>query len=49
MVAFGRELRADGALVRMSAYGGKHNWTLWRAHFSEMLRYAGGVLEARVA
>lgn len=49
MIAFGRALRAAGAHVRMSAYGGKHNWTLWRAHFSQMLRYAGGVLEARVA
>lgn len=49
MVDFGRRLRADGAQVRMSAYGGKHNWALWRAHFSQMLRYASVVLHERSA
>jgi enterochelin esterase-like enzyme len=49
MFAFGRALQADGAHVRMAAYGGKHNWALWRAHFSQMLRYASGVLHERAA
>jgi enterochelin esterase-like enzyme len=49
MIQFGRGLRADGAHVRMAAYGGKHNWALWRAHFSQMLRYASSVFQARRA
>ena len=49
MVQFGRRLQAAGADVRMSVYGGKHNWALWRAHFSQMLRYAGLVLRVRSA
>jgi enterochelin esterase-like enzyme len=47
MLAFARELRADGAHVRTAVYSGKHNWTLWRERFSPMLVYAGKVLGNR--
>ena len=44
MIDFAKRLQVDGAHVRWALYGGKHNWTLWRAHFSQMLRYASRVL-----
>jgi enterochelin esterase-like enzyme len=46
MEEFAGSLRSDGAHVHTALYGGKHNWTLWRAHFSKMLRYASHVFAA---
>lgn len=40
MLAFGQSLRATGSRVRVSVYGGKHNWLLWRARFSGGLVFA---------
>jgi enterochelin esterase-like enzyme len=40
MDAFAERLRATGSHVRVSVYGGKHNWALWRSHFSQMLEFA---------
>jgi enterochelin esterase-like enzyme len=44
MQAFATRLRATGSRVRVSVYGGKHDWALWRGHFSDMLRFASHVL-----
>ena len=47
MIEVARGLSADGAHVRLSVYGGGHNWKLWRGHFSQMLSYASRVFERR--
>lgn len=47
MVDFGRQLRAVGSSARVAVYGGKHNWALWRAHFSPMLVFASRTFEGR--
>jgi len=47
MIDFARSLRATGSRVRVSVYGGKHDWALWRAHFSPMLVFAGHTLGGR--
>jgi enterochelin esterase-like enzyme len=44
MEAFAMRLRATGSHVRVSVYGGKHDWALWRGHFSQMLVFAGHTL-----
>jgi S-formylglutathione hydrolase FrmB len=42
MMAFARELRADGArIVDTAVYPGRHNWKLWRPHIPHMLVWAG--------
>jgi enterochelin esterase family protein len=39
--AFAARLRAAGADVRDVTYPGRHDWRLWRAQMTNMLRYAG--------
>jgi enterochelin esterase-like enzyme len=46
MRAFTAELRAAGANARAAVYPGRHNWRLWRRHFSAMLEFASKSLEA---
>jgi enterochelin esterase-like enzyme len=42
MMAFARELKADGAtIVDTGFYSGGHNWKLWRPHIPHMLVWAG--------
>jgi enterochelin esterase-like enzyme len=47
MIDFANRLGGAGARVSFAVYGGKHNWALWREHFSQMLRYASAVFEGR--
>ena len=47
MDAFAAGLRATGSHVRVSLYGGKHDWALWRSHFSQMLEFASHALRGR--
>jgi enterochelin esterase-like enzyme len=46
MFAFARELRSAGVRTQAVVYPGRHNWRLWRRHFSAMLEFAGSRLEA---
>ncbi|HEX6737409.1 MAG TPA: alpha/beta hydrolase-fold protein [Vicinamibacteria bacterium] len=46
MLAFAGELRAAGVRTRAAIYPGRHNWRLWRRHFSQMLVFASRSLES---
>lgn len=39
-VTFAARFRAAGGHVAWAEYPGAHNWTLWRAHLPQMLRFA---------